>query len=226
MSENVSIRCGLIGCMGKMGQEIRDYFTTFGDRFVLEVDKGFINESDRPDVIIDFSNPVALDSTIELCKEYNSPLVIGTTGLNEENLARLKDLSKNVAVVQSYNFADGINIIREILEIFGRYFDNWDGAIVEIHHNQKKDAPSGTAIMLKNSLGRELTISSLRVGGVFGEHTIIFSNAGEVVRISHTALSRRAFAIGVRKAALFAIQAGKGFYSYRDVLRNSGNHCE
>jgi len=76
-----------------------------------------------------------------LCKEYNSPLVIGTTGLNEENLARLKDLSKNVAVVQSYNFADGINIIREILEMFGRYFDNWDGAIVEIHHNQKKDAP-------------------------------------------------------------------------------------
>jgi len=224
MGSNVNLRYGLVGSMGKMGREIKDYFSTFGDKLVFETDRDYINESGRPDVIIDFSSPTALVSTIEYCKKYGAGLVIGTTGLNEEDFDKLKELSQSVPVVQSYNFAEGVNILKEILEMFGSYFDGWDGAIVEIHHNQKKDAPSGTAIMLKNSLGRELPISSLRIGGIFGEHTVIFSNAGEVVKISHTALSRRAFAIGVRKAALFAMQAEKGFNSYRDVLRNSGNH--
>jgi len=95
--------------------------------------------------------------------------------------------------------------------------------MVEVHHNQKKDAPSGTAKMLKSAINRDLPISSLRVGGVFGEHTVIFSNAGETIEITHRALSRKAFAIGVRNAALFVLNKQKGYFTYDDVLQSLQN---
>lgn len=212
------MKYGVIGANGKMGREIIDYFSSIGDELVMKIDIGLEEIVDRPDVIIDFSNRSALDKTIELCQKFSCPLVIGTTALTSEDFDKLRELSNIVPVVQSYNFSQGIAILKSILESFGKYFSDWDGAIVEIHHNQKKDAPSGTAIMLKNSLSREIPISSLRIGGVFGEHVVIFSNAGEVIEIKHTALSRRAFSLGVRKAALFALEKNKGFYSYSDVL--------
>lgn len=215
------MKFGMVGVNGKMGKEIVDYFTSMGDELVLRVDTDLEDISGTPDVIIDFSNRSALEKTVELCTKFSCPLVIGTTALTEDDFTLLRKLSESVPVVQSYNFSEGINILKAILGKFGQYFDNWDCAIVETHHNKKKDAPSGTAIMLKNALGKELPISSLRIGGVFGEHTVVFANDGEVVEITHKALSRRAFSIGARKAALFSLKKKNGFYSFSDVISES-----
>ncbi|AMW32172.1 dihydrodipicolinate reductase [Fervidobacterium changbaicum] len=221
MSER-NLRYGLIGANGKMGTEIQSYFSLFGDVCVFKKDKGFSEEIETPQVIIDFSSPDAVFETVELCKKYGSGLVIGTTALMQEHFDALHELANYVPVVQSYNFSTGIAILKRLLKEYGAYFEDWDAAMVEIHHNQKKDAPSGTAKILKQALGREVPISSIRVGGVFGEHTVIFSNSGETIELTHRALSRRAFAIGVRNAALFVLTKEKGFYSYDDVLASAG----
>ncbi|MFN3691609.1 MAG: 4-hydroxy-tetrahydrodipicolinate reductase [Fervidobacterium sp.] len=213
------MKFGVVGGMGKMGREIIDYFVSLGDELVLKVDIDTFEEKGIPEIIIDFSSRSGLDTTIELCKRYKCGLVIGTTSLTEEDFLKLHELSQTVPVVQSYNFSEGINILKKILHDYSSYFQNWDASIVEIHHNKKKDAPSGTAILLENAIGRVIPISSLRVGGIFGEHTIIFANDGEVVEISHKALSRRAFSIGARKAALFALTKQNGFYTFSDLLQ-------
>ncbi len=214
------LRYGLIGANGKMGREIESYFSSFGDVCVFKKDVGLIEEHDTPQVIIDFSSPDAVAETVAICEKFNSALVIGTTALDESHFEMLQNLSESVPVVQSYNFSTGIAILKKMLKEYSHYFDNWDGAMVEIHHNQKKDAPSGTAKMLKSAMNRGLPISSIRVGGVFGEHTVIFSNAGETIEITHRALSRRAFTIGVRNAALFALGKQNGYYTYDDVLES------
>jgi dihydrodipicolinate reductase len=183
----------------------------------------FVEEHEIPQVIIDFSSPNVVAETVEICKKFGSPLVIGTTGLGESHFEMLRELSEIVPVVQSYNFSTGIAILKRLLKEYSQYFEDWDVAMVEVHHNQKKDAPSGTAKMLKSAINRDLPISSLRVGGVFGEHTVIFSNAGETIEITHRALSRKAFAIGVRNAALFVLNKQKGYFTYDDVLQSLQN---
>ncbi|MEJ5258136.1 MAG: dihydrodipicolinate reductase C-terminal domain-containing protein [Fervidobacterium sp.] len=217
----IGLKYGIVGFRGKMGREIFEYFSTFGDECVLKKDVDSFEQTDTPQVIIDFSSPSALEETVKLCREHKIALVLGTTALEERHFEMLRELANEVPVVQSYNFSTGINILRKILREYTRYFSDWDAAMVEIHHTQKKDAPSGTAKMLRNDMNRDIPISSLRIGGVFGEHTVIFSNAGEVVEIKHSALSRRAFSIGVRHAALFTLKKQKGFYSYEDVLNEN-----
>lgn len=212
------MRFGVVGSNGKMGREIIEYFTSMGDELVFKMDVGVFEKIHTPEVIIDFSNRSALSTTVEFCKEYSCALVIGTTALLDEDFSKLKELSKIVPVIQSYNFSEGINILKKFLQNYGFYFQNWDASMIEIHHNKKKDAPSGTAILLQKAINRDLPISSLRLGGIFGEHTIIFSNDGEVIEISHKALSRRAFSVGTRKAALFALTKQNGFYTFSDVL--------
>ncbi|MGC8819609.1 MAG: 4-hydroxy-tetrahydrodipicolinate reductase [Fervidobacterium sp.] len=213
------MKYGVVGFKGKMGREIVEYFSSMNDELVAKYDVDLEEVNERPEVLVDFSNRKALDRTIGICEELSCPLVIGTTALSENDFEKLKKLSEKVPVVQSYNFSEGVAIVKAILEVFASYFDGWDGAIVEVHHNEKKDTPSGTAIVLKNAIGKDIPISSLRIGGVFGEHTIIFANRGEVVEISHKALSRRAFSLGVRKAALYALTKTSGFYTYSDVLK-------
>ncbi|MFN6991468.1 MAG: 4-hydroxy-tetrahydrodipicolinate reductase [Fervidobacterium sp.] len=213
------MKFGVVGAMGKMGREIIDYFVSLGDELVLKVDIDIFEEKNIPEIIIDFSSTSGLDTTIKLCKKYKCGLVVGTTALTEEDFSKLRELSQNIPVVQSYNFSEGINILNKLLHDYGSYFKNWDASIIEIHHNKKKDAPSGTAILLQNTIGRSFPISSIRVGGIFGKHTIIFANEGEVIEISHNALSRRAFSMGARKAALFALTKENGFYTFFDVLQ-------
>lgn len=215
------MRYGVVGSKGKMGREVIEYFNSCGDELVLEVDVGHFSERGRPDVIVDFSSPEALFETCALAEKFGAHVVVGTTALKDEHFQRLRELSKHVVVVQSYNFSQGIAVLRLILERFGPMLAGWDAAIVETHHTQKKDAPSGTALLLKNALGRELNISSLRLGGVFGEHSVIFANAGEVLEFKHNALSRRVFAMGARSAALFTLSAEPGFYSFIDVVSST-----
>lgn len=212
------MKYGIVGAKGRMGKELRELFSSHGDELVLEVDVDYFEERGTPEVIVDFSSPSAVSTTVELCKRYSAHLVIGTTALTQEHFELLRELGKQVAVVQSFNFSEGIAIFQKLLRDFSHLFAGWDCWIVETHHNQKKDAPSGTAIMLKHEVGREVPISSLRIGGVFGEHVIYFANAYEVFELKHSALSRKVFASGARRAALFCLKAKKGFYNFLDVL--------
>ncbi|MCX7654520.1 MAG: 4-hydroxy-tetrahydrodipicolinate reductase [Fervidobacterium sp.] len=216
------MKFGIVGVKGKMGKEIADYFLSMGDELVLKVDVDVEDVMEKPEVIVDFSHRSALEKTIDLCTKFSCPLVIGTTALTEDDFNKLRHLAESVPVVQSYNFSEGINLLKLILQKFHQNFNSWDMTIVEIHHNKKKDAPSGTALMLKNTLGKEIQINSLRVGGVFGEHTVIIANDGEVIELTHRALSRRAFSIGARRAALFSMTKKNGFYSFSDVVEQMG----
>ncbi|MDK2954491.1 4-hydroxy-tetrahydrodipicolinate reductase [Kosmotoga sp. DU53] len=207
---------GLIGYTGQMGKAIQEVMTD--SKLVYTRDENGRNLIKTPEVIIDFSNRSALSETIKDCREFKCGLVIGTTALTEADFELLHKLAEEVPVVQSYNFSPGINLLKLILRQFSPYMKNWDVEIVEKHHNRKKDAPSGTAIMLQKELGREAKIHSLREGGIPGDHSIIFANDGEVLELSHRAISRKVFAIGAKEAANFVLKKEKGFFSYEEVI--------
>ncbi|MCL2767177.1 MAG: 4-hydroxy-tetrahydrodipicolinate reductase [Synergistaceae bacterium] len=217
---------GIIGYSGRMGHEIKSIFGSSGHVPVLLADENGIEaENGKPQVIINFALPASVNDTVTLCRKYGSPLVIGTTGLKDEHIESLKKLSEEVPVIQSYNFATGINVLKIILREFSLMLSDWDAEIIEIHHNKKKDAPSGTAVLLRDAMltgdknRKRCDIHSLRLGGVPGDHTVDFSNEGEVLTLSHRAISRTVFAIGALKAAEFALKTERGFYSYEEVLK-------
>lgn len=212
------MRYGLVGYSGKMGQEVQKVFSEKGYELVVKVDEFGAIEEGKPDVIVDFSSPSAVPKTVELCRKYSAGLVIGTTALKEEHLQLLRELSREVPVVQSYNFSIGVNVLLKFLADLSKVLSDWDVEIVEAHHRFKKDAPSGTAILLKNAVGREVPIHSLRLGGIPGDHVVVFGNVGEVIEIKHRAISRTVFALGALKAAEFVCGRKPGFYTFKDVL--------
>jgi len=207
---------GIVGYSGRMGREIQEVFKDH--HLCMTVDEGTEHVENIPEMIIDFSSFNATFRTIELCREHNAGLVIGTTALNPDHFGALKDLSLSVPVIQSFNFSMGINLLKMILKDFSEYFQDWDLAITETHHVKKKDAPSGTAILLQETIGRKSDCLSLRLGGIPGDHQVIFANEGEVVTFSHRAVSRKVFAMGALKAAEFGLTRHKGFYSFEEVL--------
>lgn len=211
------MKYGLIGATGKMGKAIAEAFE--GHELCLAVDSKGEYLDGLPEVIVDFSRPSALPRTIELCRRHHAGLVIGTSGLTEQDLHTLGELGGELPVIQSYNFSVGVAALSMILKEFAPLFENWDSEMVEIHHNQKVDAPSGTALLLKKSLDRDIKISSLRIGGVPGDHSVLFANNGEVVTFTHRAISRKVFALGALKAAIFAISKESGFYSFEEVIK-------
>lgn len=200
-----------------MGKEIIEVFK--GHDLVLEVNDTGIFRHGEPEVIVDFSNREVLKTTIELAAQFGAGVVIGTTALGQSDFATLKTLSQKVPVVQSYNFSTGINILKMILREFSPLVEGFEAEVIETHHSGKKDAPSGTALMLKDATGRDLPIHSLRVGGVPGDHSIVFANEGEVIEITHRAISRKVFAIGALTAARFCLEHEKGFYSFEEVIK-------
>jgi len=200
-----------------MGKEIIEVFK--GHDLVLEVNDTGIFRHGEPEVIVDFSNREVLKTTIELAAQFGAGVVIGTTALSQSDFATLKTLSEKVPVVQSYNFSTGINILKMILREFSPLLEGFEAEVIETHHSGKKDAPSGTALMLKDATGRDLPIHSLRVGGVPGDHSIVFANEGEVIEITHRAISRKVFAIGALTAARFCLEHEKGFYSFEEVIK-------
>lgn len=218
------INYGLVGFSGRMGEEISKLFSENGYICVLKVnttEKQLLSNK-RLDLLIDFSSPAALSMSIELSKEFKSPLVVGTTGLNEVQISLLKDLSSFVPVVQSYNFSTGVQLLLKVVEFIKEHTNGWNTEIIEIHHIFKKDKPSGTALLLKEKVGSDIQINSLRIGGIPGDHKVIFGNLGEILEISHRVISRRTFAEGVLKAAQFVREKSSGFYSYSDVLFSDG----
>ena len=206
----------------------------------LPVYKSFASVAEKVDVIIDFSSPAALESELEWAVKHGVPVVLAATGYTEKHLKIIDDAAKKIAVFRTANFSLGVNLlvklVREAAEALGEKFDI---EIVEKHHNQKVDAPSGTALMLAESVngafdndkpylngrqgiigkrGNEIGIHAVRGGTIVGEHDVIFAGDDEVITLSHAAHSKRVFAAGAVKAAKWLAGKGSGKYDMKDVL--------
>ncbi len=177
-------------------------------------------------VFIEFTTPPATEEHLFICRDKAMAMVIGTTGLDNKREKEIKEASSRIPVVYSPNMSTGVNLLfrlaGESARILGKDFDI---EIIEAHHCHKKDKPSGTAKKLAEIIGEARgnpfpldAIHSLRAGEVVGEHTVVFAGAGERVELIHRAESRRTFARGAIKAAVFAAKASPGLYTMREVL--------
>jgi 4-hydroxy-tetrahydrodipicolinate reductase len=210
---------GLIGASGRLGGEVIKVFSDAGHNLVFSYDIDGETKKEKPELLIDCSLPDVFPKTMEFVKQFNVPLIIATTGLSSKNLDELKSISKNVAVVQSFNFSRGIQVLLKLTELANDKFGDWDIEITETHHRFKKDKPSGTAKMIQNIFeGKEIHTSSMRLGNVPGEHTVSFGGLGEVLSITHSATSRRTFAEGILLSVEFIIYRSKGLFSFTDVV--------
>ena len=214
----MGVNYGLIGSSGRMGKEIESLMNESGNTCVFKYDESGEWKTADPEVIIDFSLPLVFEQTLFYINKFKVPLVIGTTGLNNQQINALKELGKEVPVVHSSNFSVGIQMMIRCAEMLKENLPGWDIEISETHHRFKKDKPSGTALMIKNALGKEVNISSLRLGDVPGDHTVSFGGLGEVLSIKHSATSRRTFSEGVLKSVLFIVSKKKGYFTFKEVL--------
>ncbi|MEO0212286.1 MAG: 4-hydroxy-tetrahydrodipicolinate reductase [candidate division WOR-3 bacterium] len=217
------MKIAIIGINGKMGREVANILKENNYDFF-----GISKEDDfsiykNADILIEFTNSQANFEHIKIVLNEPRKYIIGTTGFSQEQLELIKELSKKTAVFLSYNFSYGLNVLLKIIpELYKRLLD-YDIALYEIHHKQKKDKPSGTAKMILEKLKEvnnnlNVEIGSFRIGGVFGEHVLLFSNEGEVIEIKHKALSRKVFAIGVLKAIEFIKDKEIGFFTMSDLI--------
>jgi 4-hydroxy-tetrahydrodipicolinate reductase len=178
------------------------------------------------DVVIDFTTPQAVVENIEACAKAGASMVVGTTGWNAE-LQRVKELVERsgIGLVYAPNFSVGVNVLFEIARAAGAALKHgYAGHIVERHHEQKKDKPSGTAARMKQIMdqagGTDLEITSIREGDIVGTHVILLDSANDTMMITHDAKSRRGFAEGAVKAAEW-LAGKKGFLEFRDVLKSA-----
>ena len=244
------------GCNGKMGQVISKIVKEdSGAEIVAGVDSYLGIENEYPvfesiekcdveaDAIIDFSNASAVDGLLDYCVEKQIPVVLCTTGLSEEQLQKVKEASKKVAVLKSANMSLGINLLMKLLQDAAKVLGTagYDIEIVEKHHNQKVDAPSGTALALADSINdamddaytyvydrsqvrqkrdkKELGISAVRGGTIVGEHEVFFAGEDEVIEFKHTAYSKAVFGKGAVEAGKFLKGKGPGLYDMKDVIQ-------
>jgi 4-hydroxy-tetrahydrodipicolinate reductase len=193
------------------------------------------------DVIIDFSHPSLLNDLINYATEKNIAAVIATTGLSEEERLLLKQASEKIPILNSSNMSLGVNLLLDLVNRAAAVlYENYDIEIIEKHHNQKIDAPSGTALMLADEIAKtlddginyvydrhsarkkrdkkEIGIHAVRGGTIVGEHEIIFAGRDEVISISHQAMSKEIFATGSVRAAEFLAGQKPGFYTMKDVV--------
>jgi 4-hydroxy-tetrahydrodipicolinate reductase len=199
----------------------------------------FLSETDA---LIDFTNPESALKNLEAAGKYKVSAVIGTTGFNEEQRKKIVEISKSIPVVFSPNMSIGVNILFELVETVAKKNPDYDIEIVELHHNKKKDSPSGTAAKLAeiaaDSIGKnisdvgiygrysadavrkkdEIGLHSIRAGDVVGDHTVYFAGLGERIELTHRAHSRDTFAAGAVKAAKWAVGRKPGLYDMADVL--------
>ena len=249
------IRAIMNGCNGKMGQCITGICAQDDDiEIVAGIDTYDGIQNDYPvfasldacdieaDVIIDFSNAKAVDALVEYCVKKQIPVVLCTTGFSEEQLHKVELAYEKVAILKSANMSLGINTLMELLKKAALVFApaGFDMEIVEKHHNQKLDAPSGTALALADSMNEalnnaynykydrstervkrdsyEIGISAVRGGNIVGEHEVIFAGQDEVIEFKHTAYSKAVFAKGAVEAAKFLAGKPAGHYDMADVI--------
>lgn len=244
----------LCGANGKMGHVIQSVVSGRDDcEIVAGVDinteskdfpiySTFGEVKEKADVIIDFSNPALLDSMLSFSADTNTPVVIATTGYDDKQKKQIENAAKSSAIFFTYNMSMGINLLanlaKKATEVLGSDFDI---EIVEKHHNQKIDAPSGTALMLADAICEEIDepmkyeydrhskrekrtkneigIHSVRGGTIVGEHEIIFAGRDEIITLSHSARSKEIFAVGAVNAAVFMAGKSNGLYSMKDMIK-------
>lgn len=244
------------GCNGRMGQVIsRMVAETEGMELAAGVDRFLGRENPYPtfesidacdvdvDVVVDFSNASAVDGMLDACVRKNLPVVLCTTGLSEEQLAKVKECSEKIAILRSANMSLGVNLLMKLLQNATSVLApaGYDIEIVEKHHNQKLDAPSGTAIALADSINealdneysynfnrsdvrkkrekKEIGVVAVRGGTIVGEHEVIFAGEDEVIEFKHTAYSKAIFAKGAVSAAAFLAGKEAGMYDMSDVIQ-------
>ena len=213
------MKIGIIGASGRLGSEVVKLFNEKDHQIVFAYDLDGEWKNDKPEVLIDCSLPKVFDKSIDYACDFNVPFVIATTGLTDNNLELMKSYSKKFPIVQSYNFSVGIQVLLKLTETANVRLPDWDVEISETHHRFKKDKPSGTAKMMQKIFrGKEINTSSLRLGNVPGDHAVSFGGLGEVLTISHRALSRRTFAEGILLSTQFVVNKKSGFYSFTDVV--------
>lgn len=249
------VRFILSGCNGKMGRVITasvaercDCKIVAGFDINTESHAGFpvyanpANCNIAADAVIDFSHPSNLDGLLSYAKEHSLPVVIATTGLSEQQHRNVRNASADIPVFCSANMSLGVSLITELARKAAAILGNdFDVEILEKHHNQKLDAPSGTALMLADAVSEglnytphyvydrhtvrkkrektEIGISSIRGGTIVGEHEVIFSGHDEIVTISHSARSKEIFAVGAINAALYLTGKPNGYYGMADLVR-------
>jgi len=229
------IRISLVAPDGRMGKAIASAVAG-DDRFAIEVD--------HADVLVDFSAPDALRASLDRAISANVPILVGTTGLQPEHQSMIEQAARSVAVIYAPNTSLGINLLKGLVEqATARLGPEWDIEILEMHHRNKVDAPSGTALMMGQAAakGRGATLqelsrfdrisehpharepgtigfASLRGGSVAGEHVVILATEGERIELGHRADSRMIFARGALAAAAFLFGKPAGLYSMQDVI--------
>ena len=199
----------------------------------------FADVKEDSDVVIDFSNPLALDGILEYCLKTKTPVVLATTGYNDEEMEKIHEAAKQIPVFLSFNMSLGVNILLKLVKEAAKNLANFDIEIIEKHHNKKVDSPSGTAVMIANAVkeireqsefiygrhGRtgkrqqnEVGIRAVRGGTIVGEHSAIFAGNDEILEINHSARSKNVFAEGAIAAAKYLVNQEPGFYNMDDML--------
>lgn len=247
----------MVGCNGKMGRYITDIIAKDpeceivagidpydGIQNTYPVFPTFATCNVEADVVIDFSNVSVVSDMLKECTRKNLPIVLCTTGLTEDLLLEINETSKKIAILKSANMSLGVNLLLEALQPIAKILSpaGFDIEIVEKHHNQKLDAPSGTAMALADSINealnneftykfdrsqemakrdsKEIGISAVRGGNIVGDHEVIFAGQDEVIEIKHTAYSKALFAKGAVEAAKFLAGKPAGMYNMRDVINS------
>ncbi len=243
------------GCNGKMGRMVTALIEQDKEmEIVAGIDSYMDTTNSYPvfqeieactisaDVVIDFSNAKAVDALLAYCVTRNLPVVLCTTGLSKEQLEKVTEVSKKIAVLKSANMSLGINLLMKLLKDASKVLapSGYDVEIIEKHHNQKLDAPSGTALALADCVNesleeaytyvydrsqkrekrgkKEIGISAVRGGTIVGEHEVIFAGLDEVIELKHTAYSRSVFGKGAMEAARFLVGKEARLYDMSDVI--------
>lgn len=242
------IKVGISGANGRMGKAIETMVGSKNNNFELTAKltssstKDDVESSCRVcDVIIDFSKPGSLKHLMHFAAKSSTNIVVGTTALESEHFQYMEEAAKDIAVIYAPNTSLGANLLEDLSVRAASVLNDYDAEIIEAHHKHKKDSPSGTALAVGKSIAKtrqidfdasavfdrckrglrqkdDITFSSIRGGGIFGEHEVIFAGNHEVITIGHRALSREAFAEGAVFAAFWIIGKAPGLYSMRDVL--------
>lgn len=225
---------------GAMGRLLKEIAESYEDIKIT----GFADEltDETGDIIIDFSHYSRLDALLDYSKSKRIPLIIATTGYSNETMRKIEETVKEIPVLLSSNMSLGVNLLNDILErIVPVLYENYDIEVIEKHHNQKVDSPSGTAKTLVETIERscteemreqygregnskrernEIGIHSLRGGTIVGEHSVLFCGEDEIIEIKHTAMSKKIFAMGTLKAARFLVGKEAGLYTMKDIFKN------
>ncbi len=249
------INVAICGINGKMGKNLRELIADDGEiNLACGVDISpsesakppvyarFEQIKERIDAVIDFSSPAVLRDELEYARKNDCAVVLASTGYSKEDLKLIDEAAKSIAVFKTANFSLGVNLLVKLVkraaEVLG---ENFDAEIIERHHNQKADAPSGTALMLADGIaetfeggkeyvngrdgivgkrGKEIGLHAVRGGTIVGEHEVMFAGEDEIITLSHSARSKKVFAAGAIKAAKWVAGKPAGKYDMTDLLEN------